>query len=106
MRVEIFVVKPYSDITYMTYEEKKALETLETIKAEIIREFGGLTESGEETGYWSSNGSICVDSVKRWLIYTESKDTFEIIEDFAKKIKATTAQKSQAFAINDTLYFV
>lgn len=90
----------------MTYEEKNALIALETIKAELIEEFGGLTESGEEKGYWNDNGKICVDSVKRWLIYTSSKDSFEIIEDFAKDIKAITAQKSQAFAINETLFFV
>lgn len=106
MRIEIFVVNPYKDITHMTYEEKNALEALETIKAKIIREFGGLTESREEKGYWSSNDKICVDTVKRWIIYTESANAFEIIEDFAKQIKAITAQKSQCFGINETLYFV
>lgn len=126
MRIEIFVVNPYKDITHMTYEEKNALEALETIKAKIIHEFGGLNETNTEKGYWEDNDSICLDMTKRWIIYAQETkqvcllgsfrgkdepyiietDTFAIIEAFAKQIKAITAQKSQCFGINETLYFV
>jgi len=108
MRIEIFVVNPYEDITHMTYEEKKALENLEGIKMQIIAEFGGLTETNTEKGYWieSKTKQICIDSVKRWIIYTTSKDSCAKIEAFSKQIKAITAQKLQCFGINDTLFFI
>ena len=103
MRAEIFVV---------TTEISRNIATnaywteLEALKAEMIREFGGLTETGTETGYWNDNGEICADTVKRWLIYSPSADFFEIIEDFAKRIKKITSQKLQVFGIDGKLFSV
>ena len=104
MRIEIFVIT--TELKNGFPENAEKWSQLEDIKMEIIHEFGGLTESEEEKGYWSSNGSICVDSVKRWLIYANDNYSIVKIEDFAKNIKAITAQKSQVFAINETLHFI
>jgi hypothetical protein len=104
MRIEIFVVLN-TKIDENTVKNPYGIE-LEALKAEIIREFGGLTETNEERGYWWNNNEICVDTVRRWIIYTESKDSYEIIEDFAKRIKNLTDQKSQAFGIDGKMYFV
>jgi hypothetical protein len=79
---------------------------LEILKREMTYEFGGLTESSEEIGYWNDKDKIYEDIVKRWIIYTDSKDCFEIIEAFAKRIKTITSQKIQAFAIDGKLYLV
>lgn len=103
MRIEIFVVTTELDAKH-DINGKTMLN--EVIRTELIREFGGLTETGTESGYWHNNSQICVDSVKRWIIYTESKDCFEIIEAFAKRIKKITAQASQAFGIDGKLFFV
>jgi hypothetical protein len=58
MRIEIFVVTTEisRNIAINAYWTE-----LEALKAELIREFGGLTETGTETGYWNDNGEICAD---------------------------------------------
>jgi hypothetical protein len=103
MRIEIFVV-----LTEIKRSNCPRLRwsDLEVEKAKLTREFGGLTQTGEEKGYWNDNGEICVDTVERWLIYTASTDCFEIIESFAKRIKEITAQRSQVFGIDGKLFSV
>jgi hypothetical protein len=113
LRIEIFVVTTELNRNIATHAYWTELEAL---KAEMIREFGGLTETGTETGYWNDNGEICADTVKRWLIYADLSKSLEkqaheaqIIENigaFAKRIKEITAQKSQAFGIDGKLYLV
>jgi hypothetical protein len=113
MRIEIFVVTTELDAKH-DINGKTMLN--EVIRTELIREFGGLTETGTETGYWNDNGEICADSVKRWIIYANTDKSFEekaqkkqITSDitaFAKRIKKLTAQDSQAFGIDGKLFFV
>jgi len=67
MRIEIFVVT--TELKNGFPENAEKWSQLESVKTEIIHEFGGLTESGEEKGYFDTGSYICVDTVKRWLIY-------------------------------------
>jgi len=94
----------------LDYEEQQALKrdiwALHAIKYELVTEFGGLTETGTETGFWSDNGIVCEDFVKRWLIYGDSRSFEEKIEAFNKRIKIVTHQKSQAYGIDGNLKFV
>jgi hypothetical protein len=112
VQIIIYVVKTEiaKDLTYLTYEEKKNLEDLETIKKEIIHEYSGLTVLPNCFGYWlDQNGKLETDKVDLWIILKKTGDIeneFAIIEDFAKKIKLLTKQKSQLFQINENPYFV
>ncbi len=119
MRAEIFVVlTELSEYKLSEYKLSKKLDSeeqqarkreiwaLHAIKYELVTEFGGLTETGTETGYWSDNGIVCEDSVQRWLIYGDSRSFEEKITEFNKRIKIVTHQKSQAFGIDGKLFFV
>jgi hypothetical protein len=123
MRIEIFVVlAKRNPETYVNFKciskgyyncpnskhcsDFGCTHPLERLKAILIQEFGGLTESNEEIGYWHSKGKIYEDIVQRWLIYTDSTDCYQIIEAFAKQIKNLTHQRKQAFGIDGKLYLV
>lgn len=103
MRIEIFVVKTELDKKQDATIERLGLTT---IKDRILQEFGGLTEIPNCKGYWKDSNEICTDNVEIWLIYADNKDSFAIVEDFAKQIKYITYQKQQAFAIDGKLYLV
>jgi len=106
MRIEIFVVKTEIDNNMPYLVKIGCLKGLEDLKAKICSEFGGLTEISNFKGYWLNEGKICVDIGDLWLIYTDSTDTVAIIDDFAKRIKKLTAQKSQLYTIDNKAYFV
>lgn len=97
------------DLTYMTYEEKTAIEQLEEIKLKLIEEYGGLTVIPNCIGYWlDQNRKLETDKVEIWIILKKTEDLeneFAIIEDYAKKIKLITKQKSQLFQINENPFY-
>jgi hypothetical protein len=103
MRIEIFVVLTELEAKHDINGKTRLNEDL---KVEIVREFGGLTETGIETGYWLDNDKICADIVKRWIIYADSSDTVAIIDAFAKRIKKITSQKTQLYTIDGKAYFI
>jgi len=111
LRSEIFVVK--TKITkklgdsVRTIEDKiNANRQLLTVKCDLIREFGGLTEIGNFKGYWMNADKIYTDIGDIWLIYSDSGDTLAIIDGFAKRVKIITLQQSQLYTIDGKAYFV
>jgi hypothetical protein len=101
MKVELYVTKTV--LTSVNVQE------LEQIKVELCGEFGGLTEIDNCKGYWLNpkTNKLDQDNVSLWVIYSlTQKDTYEIIESYAKRIKAITNQECQLFAINDKPFFV
>jgi hypothetical protein len=103
MRIEIHVVKTELNKRKSWVGE---VASLEVIKSEIVHEFGGLTIIPNCVGYWEEPTKFYVDNSEIWLIYANAKDTRQIIEAFAKRIKKLTYQKQQAFSIDGTLYLI
>jgi hypothetical protein len=103
MRIEIFVVTTEID---RNIARNAYWTDLEALKAEMIRQFGGLTETLPDKGYWSKDGEICYDIVKRWIIYAHHPESVAIIKAFAQRIKKLTSQDKQAFGIDGKLYLV
>jgi hypothetical protein len=110
MEVLIYVVKSgiTEDFSYMTFEEKKALEILENCKKQILEDFNGLTIIPNCLGLWKNPESEKVESdkVELWQILTTVEDdTHEAwiqnrVYGIALKIKETTRQQTQLYAID------
>jgi len=109
LRIEIFVVR----------SEKENKDNLGIAKGALIRLFGGLTIIPNCVGYWlNENKEIEADSVEIWLIYadfpeadTESnaifkRTTMNTFLTILELIKEATRQKSQAYALNNKIYFI
>lgn len=90
MRIEIFVVMSELEKNN-DYEGKNLLN--DEVKTDMCMTFGGLTETGIETGYWYDGKTIYADTVKRWIIYTNNKKSLELITEVSKRIKRITSQK-------------
>jgi hypothetical protein len=103
MRIEIFVVT--TEISRNIAANAYWTE-LEAIQADLVREFGGLTETGTERGYWNDNGEICADTVKRWIIYAHHTESIAKIEAYAQRIKKITQQEKQAFGIDGKMVLI
>lgn len=109
MRIEIFVVR----------SEKENKDRLGIAKGALIRLFGGLTVIPKCQGYWlNENKEIEADSVEIWLIYADFPEADTKANAIFKQtkmnaflsilelIKDATRQKSQAYALNDKIYFL
>jgi len=110
LRIEIFVVKTAKPDFYELQEAKRSL----------IKLFGGITVIPNCLGYWLNpqNGKIERDLVEIWLIYAdfpeikEEADRIHVesqmqtLMRILSLIKKATHQKSQAYALNDKIYFI
>ena len=98
MRIEIYLVETL----------KPNQKSLQKLKGALIKLFGGLSELPFK-GYWKNEiGKICEDKGKIWLIYTDlGKASFNFsLKSICNSIKIITQQKSQAYAINNEMYFI
>ena len=109
MRIEIFVV----------LSAKPNKPELEIAKRALIRLFGGLTIIPNCKGFWlNKNGKIEKDLVEIWLVYAdfpqikEEADRIHVeskmqaLTKVLSLIKQATHQKSQAYALNNKIYFI
>lgn len=108
MRIELYVVTTnlYKNLNYLTYEEKTNIEKLEKVKAEIIKEFGGLTVIPNNKGFWINDSNQMVsDNVDIWLIFTYNCCE-KSVNAYSLQIKAITTQCSQLYVIDNKSHMV
>ena len=103
MKIEIFVVKTLNP------NQKR----LDSIKESLIRLFNGLTVIPNCDGYWQDNkykdgGTIWHDKVEIWQIYTDFKEKTakKALKPYLTIIQGITQQTSQAYALNNEIYFI
>lgn len=101
-----FIVKPYKDLAYLTYEEKQAIDKLKELKVELCEKFGGLTESATEHGFWLEGKKLIEDDLTEWTIYSATVITPRFVIEFAERIKTVCKQKVQLVVINEYPYFI
>jgi len=105
LRIEIFVVETKILHDRLLSGNIKGLRCLEEQKIHLIKLFGGLTEIENLKGYWiNSKGKIESDNTNIWIIYT--KQCEEELLNILLRIKEITRQKSQAYTINNEIYFI
>jgi hypothetical protein len=73
-------------------------EPIETIKEELIKEFGGLTVQ-ECKGSWLDNEKMYKDINEKWQILTDKGATEERIKDYAERLRVATKQIAQLYRI-------
>jgi len=115
MRIEIFVVETEILHDRLLSDNIKGLRCLEEQKIHLIKIFGGLTEINDSKGYYiNSKEEIESDLSKIWIIYTKHENIdltknywFDIsLKPILLRIKEITRQKSQAYTINNEIYFI
>lgn len=110
MKIEIFVVKTEIEKLEQAKREN-ALLWLNSRKETIINLFSGLTVVSDCVGYWlNDKKEIEKDNVEIWIIYTEkaldSGFYLSTLTHLLKSIKRITKQQSQAYAIDNKMFFV
>jgi hypothetical protein len=106
MKIELYVVKPYKDITRLTYEEKQAIDKLEALKVQLCKQFGGLTESATAKGYWLNNGKLIHDDVTVWTIFSTTDVKTSDVENIGETVRKICSQEVQLIVINDKPTFL
>lgn len=107
--IQLYVVttKITKDMTYLTFEEKEALEQLEELKTEVCLKFGGFTIIPNCVGYWvNAQHKIEKDIVEIWQIVNHGIFTEAQIRSISEKLKRICAQKEQLFTINGNPYLI
>lgn len=83
MNIEIYVVKTelYRDLTYLTYEEKKSIEELETERDKLIDLFNGLTIIPNCLGFFRDKlRGIETDKTEIWKIVIPETELTEAMQ--------------------------
>lgn len=117
LEIKIFVVETEIQKLNVTIAQRqdriKAYDTLFRLKTDLIKLFGGLTELKDCRGYWlNSQGLIESDKVNYWLIYTTKehlKQGFNVekaLIGILMQIQALTKQKTQAYTIDNEIFFL
>lgn len=119
MKIEIFVVK--TEIIKNVGKKFIRLEDkLDSEKQNLTKIFGGMTIIPNCHGYWlNDNDKVEKDFVETWIIYVNDnltekleyetvlrKDIEEELKESLKRIKIATQQKTQAYAIDNKIYFI
>ena len=99
MEIEFTVVKTE------VLNGKISQESIETIKEELIKEFGGLTVE-ECRGSWLDNGKVYEDINEKWLILTQEEVSEEKIMAYAERIRVVTKQIAQLYRIEYKFFLI
>ena len=99
MEIELTVV------TTEVLNGKISPEPIETIKEELIKEFGGLTVQGCR-GSWLDNGKVYEDINEKWLILTEKEVSEEKIMAYAERLRIATKQIAQLYRIDYNSFLI
>ena len=86
-------------VTTEVLSGKISSKPVETIKEELIQEFGGLTVQGCK-GSWLDNGKVYEDINEKWLILTEKEVSEEKIMAYAERLRVSTKQIAQLYRID------
>jgi hypothetical protein len=110
MEIKIFVVKTeLENNPSLTTNGKLNIEALAELKQQLIKLFGGLTEIKNCAGYWlNDKGTIESDKVNLWLINAEKNNYALIIllREILIEMKTLTVQKTQAYTIDNNIFFL
>lgn len=99
MEIELTVV------TTEVLNGKISSEPIETIKEELIKEFGGLTVEGCR-GSWLDNGKVYEDINEKWLILTKKEVSEEKIMAYAERLRVATKQIAQLYRIEHNSFLI
>jgi len=121
MQYGIDKTKTAKDILILDIERKTIIDSLHAEKLCLTKLFNGLTVIPNCCGYWlnDNNGKIENDFVETWIIYVNDdltekleyetvlrKDIEQKLKDSLTRIKKATQQKSQAYSVDNKIYFI
>ena len=92
------------DITIpLNYNDGKPIEYIkfDKIERELLREFNGLTISGENKGFWLDDRTVYLDTNKIYSVVTDKIDVITWIKSYKKWLEHNLEQKEIFIVISE-----